>query len=195
MVRKETNFSANEWIPKKEDGVVPWDSKQYYEEGVIYAFTCNPKMQYDLHTDRHHRPSLEVEHFINCIARHIKHACHFKVVPEMSHFGRWHWHGVIKLTDVFEFYSSCLPLLVSKSSFKICPITDSDGWSSYMYKNQKIMEEGCLYNDIPYEVTPQTKMDETEERVDCDACEKKKAQNLGRLLKKSKRYPRPVSEL
>lgn len=184
MVKKNPTFFYHEWSPREEDGVAEWNSKQMYEEGVVYAFTVNPAMQYDLFKDRASRPELEVAHFKNCIGRHIKHACTYKLVPEISNYGRWHWHGVIKIKDAFEFYSSCLPLLRNKSSFTICPIQDKDGWTSYMYKNQEIMEAGCLYNDVPYEITSETKVEDEMEKHDCDACEKKKAQNFPWLQSK-----------
>lgn len=103
-----------------------------------YAITINPQDKYQ---------------FFNKVERHDKclHKMRDDVLqtlesydyilwPELSPKGRFHVHGKIRVVDKINFYSYCVPALLSRGTLVIKLIEQEDEWNKYCTKQSEYHE-------------------------------------------------------
>lgn len=116
---------------------------------VEYTFTYNPKIQpYDAD-----RGVLDVINWHNNIVNIVKRLqyCSLKMYPEISQGSRFHYHGVIVIKDVLNFYIFDLPILKEDSALEIDNIQDATVWKTYYTKCKHLMEPLYKKYKCPYE--------------------------------------------
>lgn len=80
--------------------------------------------------------------------------CEITSVPEVSPKGRVHFHGLLSIDNVINFYLFDLQKLMGFGSLKIATIADSEVWRIYMYKQEALMKPFCEdVHAIVYEYT------------------------------------------
>lgn len=108
-----------------------------------YAFTFNPSIQPDafphlsVYVDNIKKMLLELQY------------CNVILFPEMSHKGRWHYHGYIQIISVPSFFMEDIPLLQKISQYEIDSIGDYN-WALYVMKCQHYMTKYCEDKCTPY---------------------------------------------
>lgn len=117
-----------------------------------YAITISPNNtnQFSGHTDR----------FKHTIHQHsftwLKDLCktsEIKLYMEFSPEGRIHYHGTIKINDIFKFYQDLFPMLNDHFTCVIKPIKDQEWIQTYCQKQAHIIQPYCEENNIDYPLT------------------------------------------
>lgn len=111
-----------------------------------YTFTYNPETQ-------PRRPNMMIDliSWHNGMDHKFKRKyCQIEAVPEISSNGRFHYHGLIKITNIMKFYIEDLPVLRDGATYEIDTISDMTAWKTYMYKQQYLMEPLTKEYGIPY---------------------------------------------
>jgi len=121
------------------------------EVGVQYAFSWNLVEQpVEI---KNGKSTLYLKEYYNMVIRRLNlfRYCEIIMYPEVSEHGRYHFHGVITLSDVILFFLLDMPLLKHNSSYKISTISDMEGvWRPYMYKGEFLMKPLCKKFELPY---------------------------------------------
>lgn len=81
----------------------------------------------------------------------LRHA-NVHVILECSPKGRLHFHGVIKINDVIEFYMTDLKKLKHYGAIEIDTIGDDEIWLTYIYKQRKYMKGYADKHEMHYEI-------------------------------------------
>lgn len=132
------------------------EKKQMYKKEKTYSITISCGFQATRKEYRDRRPLSEINHFVRNFALKLARFSTFQFYPEISRNGYWHWHGVIKILNVFRFHLEILPYLKTASVFEIDTIEDPEVWSNYMTKDMEVMEPALSALNLPYKVTPLT---------------------------------------
>lgn len=106
-----------------------------------YTITLNPKNQFFDETATRHTPRLAecIDYLYECLA-YLKNV-RIELYPEISSLGRVHYHGILKVYDIFEFYLKDIPMLKDICSFEIDKIDSMETWIKYCTKQKSIMEK------------------------------------------------------
>lgn len=150
-------------VSLKDAFVAP--SLETIKKGMMLAVTLNPKTQYELISDIDDRIEKLNASYI-CFALSLSYA-DFKLYPELSPSGRWHYHGWIIIRDPARFYMKELDVLKEFGTYAIKHTThatfaDGDAfhgdaiWNLYCIKQKHIMEPLCWGAGITYVKRPQT---------------------------------------
>lgn len=120
--------------------------------GTSYAFSWNLEQQ---PTDtRNGRTHIYLRDYYNLVIRRLNqlHYCNICLYPEISSMGRFHFHGIIEITDIVHFYLCDMPLLKHDSSFEIDTIDNYENWMSpkYVFKCKSVMMPFCESHQLPY---------------------------------------------
>lgn len=116
------NHNAMHQAPAPEDVII----------GELYSFSFNPsRTPKDGHLGK----------FINDMHTFIDglNNCTIDMSPELSRMGRLHFHGVITIDKIIEFYLYDLHKLKDAGTFEIDTIQDIVKWNEYVYKQSKLM--------------------------------------------------------
>lgn len=121
--------------------------------GKTYSFSYNPvKQPYQMLSKiGNSMVDLITWHNYNDMIFKSMKNCKIRVVPEISSSRRWHYHGMIEITDVMKFFIEDLYKMNDISSYEIDEINDLEKWSNYCSKQEKIMKPYCQKYGIPYE--------------------------------------------
>ncbi len=125
-----------------------------YKKDEIYSFTVNPSdagqffRGNSIHRIRD-AINYNVKHFNNILVDYSD----ITLYPEISRQGRIHYHGYIRINDVFNFHVNTLHKLKDKYIYEIDTIKDSDIWSKYILKDKSIMEPALRALGLPYKMT------------------------------------------
>lgn len=152
MPKKIKNFNLK--IPKQVNLKSP-----LREPNVEYSFTFNPATQHTMIRELSERAYREI-HSMLVVLKHIRkyNACKITLYPEVSSKGRWHWHGYIIITDVYNFYVRCVPTLENTGMYEIDDINDPEIWKLYISKDEKIMKPNLLAERLPYMICDDTEL-------------------------------------
>lgn len=134
------------------------------QNDILYTFTINPndKKQYYHQSRRVKLIVSGVTEFLNT----FKDFSEYTLYPEFStpnatktKLGpRLHYHGIIKFTNVMEFYKRGYLSLLKWCMFEIDTIEDRSIWKKYCHKNTLIVKPWFESNKIPYKITHQSRL-------------------------------------
>lgn len=99
-----------------------------------------------------------MEHFQKVFKRKLEPFCTYKLYPEISKKGRWHYHGYLKIHDVFGFHAVSLPILDDNSKYEIDVINDESIWAIYTQKDDKVMKPAMQSRGLPYPLCHDSKL-------------------------------------
>ncbi len=111
----------------------------------VYTFNISPSKQF-----KKDRLQEQIHHLVKILSYHKynKHIFNAHLYPELSPFGRFHWHGRIQILEPLEFYLLIVPKLLERATVVIKPIEHNDIWHTYetkqlnlwkkLYPNQKL---------------------------------------------------------
>lgn len=115
------------------------NDKKMLSAGLCYTFTLNPCDECQFMKKRRDR-DVYVTEALQATLGEIKKHFKYILVPEISHKGRYHFHGYIEIINVSQFYLYAIPKLMGFSRIEIDTIKDHQIWANYIYKNREIME-------------------------------------------------------
>lgn len=78
--------------------------------------------------------------------------CKIICYMEISSKGRFHYHGLVMVTDIPRFIINDLAKLRHYGTYEIDEIKDKTVWLDYCLKQQRFMEKYCKDNDMLYKV-------------------------------------------
>lgn len=130
--------------------------KTMYEKDYRYALTINCKTQHDTLKYKNSRAYEEIKYCINRIVKRMKDTANIMLIPEISRGGRWHWHGILIIKEVYKFHAMVLPFLPTVCQYEIDTIDDPDVWRDYIYKDEDIMRPAIELQGLTYEITNET---------------------------------------
>lgn len=78
--------------------------------------------------------------------------CTLNVYLEISHKGRFHYHGWITPTSIPEFIINDLAKLRHYGTYEIDHIGDNEKWKTYVKKQERFMKDYALKNDMHYQI-------------------------------------------
>lgn len=114
-------------LPKLED---------YPENGLLMAFTINPKEQWFMIPDRYVRVKAHV------VALLESYNAKYELYAEVSPESRIHWHGYVKIYDYFKWVLNDLPQILDEATIAIKDTLGIDKnvieWDKYCMKQQGI---------------------------------------------------------
>lgn len=124
-----------------------------FEKDVVYCFTVNPSdagQFFKATTIQRMRYATEY----NCkhLNRILGDYTDFTLYPEISRQGRIHYHGYIRVNDIFNFHLFCINRLKDIYVYDIHIINDSDIWSTYIHKDKSVMKPALQALSLPYKV-------------------------------------------
>lgn len=122
-------------------------------EGVEYSFSFNPEDQ--PHFDRFYNMKLNTlsnwsDNQFDILTS-LKY-CTVNVYLEISSKARFHYHGVIKIHHIPNFYIHDLAKVRNYGTYEIDYIKDIEVWTSYVTKQKHIMEDYCNKHNMKYNV-------------------------------------------
>lgn len=103
-----------------------------------YAITINPQDKYQFF-NRVNRITDCLHKMRDDVLQHIG-SYDYKIWPELSPKGRFHVHGIIRVTDKINFYLYCVPALLSRGTLVIKEIEDPLIWEEYCKKQSELHE-------------------------------------------------------
>jgi len=106
----------------------------------VLTFTLNPSDTPYINTKNNRKVLLES--FFNDIIKGLGKLryCDYKIYPEISSTGKWHFHGTITITDIMNFYLYDVPLMQALGAIEIDTIKDLDIWLAYCTKQAELMK-------------------------------------------------------
>jgi len=124
----------------------------------ILTFSVNP-VATPYKTKRKGERVLNLPPFLNSIIKRLSKLryCDYKLNPEISCNGKWHFHGEIKITEIINFYCFDLPLLQELGAFEIDTIKDIEIWRTYCTKLKELTEPYLRSLKINYEINKNSK--------------------------------------
>lgn len=102
----------------------------------LYAFNYNPEAQPKVGKLNSVKEWWELIEYIVCGNMRY---CNVKLYCEISSTGRYHFHGYIRLTEIYGFYTIDNPLLVQHGTVVMKEI-ENDDWEDYILKQQYFMQ-------------------------------------------------------
>lgn len=179
--KQTTKNAAN--VFKPQHSIVPYEDVIL---GQLYAVTINPTDEH-----QHMRCSVTDNRINGCylsLVGNLLLPCKettaaWKLYPELSAKGRFHWHGYIKIFDVVDFYLNFLPGLLKKCTFVMKKLftdsyldsidgsydesNDTDAWESYCTKQESLHKyiTSHTFCAAPYE---SNKWIETNDNINID---------------------------
>lgn len=106
---------------------------EYIKCNQKYAISLNPFNQY-----------ATLKHSIDVLYKHLSETLGIEelvLYPEHSPTGRFHYHGTIVISDIFDFYHHTLPKFRLSYTFEIDSVHDPKVWEAYCSKNRHYMRE------------------------------------------------------
>lgn len=134
-------------LKKKHSCVKPEDMVTFHR----YSFSYNPEDQPDVQRF-YCMKLLEYESWFGRyydIFDSLKYSS-VRTFVEISSQGRIHFHGYIKINDIYQFFFHDMKKLKCYGTFEIDQITDPLKWDLYIKKQKHFMEEFCFKNHIIY---------------------------------------------
>jgi len=106
----------------------------------MLTFTLNPSDT--PYINRKGERKVILEPFFNDIIKGLGKLryCEYKLYPEISSTGKWHFHGTIQLTNIINFYLYDVPLMQELGAIEIDTIKDLDIWMAYCTKQAELMK-------------------------------------------------------
>lgn len=86
--------------------------------------------------------------------------CTVQMVPELSRLGRLHFHGIVSIDKIMQFYLSDIHKLMKEGTVYIDTIDDLGLWNEYMFKQRTLMQDFIESNhsrEIKYLVTSRSR--------------------------------------
>lgn len=110
---------------------------------ATYTFTISPREQYTNGSTN----TILKQHLQNILSIINKLGTHkdyyFKLYPELSKTGRLHYHGIIRISNPFNFFLN-LQKVIDDCTMEIDTIEDPDVWTQYTQK------QAHLWKDVSY---------------------------------------------
>lgn len=119
-------------------------SPETMETSVYYSISINPAVQPVGHKLAEFFCDVDAQ-----MKKIFKNAS-VEVVPELSAGSRWHFHGLIQISDIVEFFLEDLPALRAQASYEIDTIADQSKWLDYVYKSRHLIEPYLTRYQIDY---------------------------------------------
>ncbi len=127
--------------------------KKMYEKDVIYSFTVNPSDAGQFFkVNIIHRMRMATEYNLKHLNQILSNYSDYTLYPEISRHGRIHYHGYIRVNDIFYFHLYSLYRLKEIYMYEIDTISDNDIWSKYIHKDKSIMKPALEGLGLPYKV-------------------------------------------
>lgn len=122
--------------------------------GKTYAITINMSNDYQ-HFKKNglHRPREVVANHMAFLAKRFNTWCEYELYPEISMAGRWHYHGILKVTDAFHYHVCEAHRIADTANVKIDVLLteeDVNKFSGYMRKDRELMESSLKKLNLPY---------------------------------------------
>ncbi len=124
-----------------------------YKKDVVYSFTINPS------DAGQYFKATTIQRFRQFTDYNFKHLntilldyCDITVYPEISRQGRIHYHGYIRINDIFNFHLFSLHRLKEVYIYEIDTIDKSTKWSEYIHKDKSVIEPALQALGLPYKV-------------------------------------------
>lgn len=126
--------------------------------GNNYTFNLNPNTA-PTDIKRNGELSLQVPPWFNHIVKGLNKLryCKYTLYHELSPGAKWHYHGVITITEVINFFIFDVFELKKLGAFEIDTIKDLDIWMTYCTKQRAILEPFMKSLRVPYIITEKTK--------------------------------------
>lgn len=133
-------------------------SPELVQLNTEYTFTVNPELT-PYQTKRKGEKCLVLPPFINSIIKSLAKLrfCEYELRHEISCHGKWHYHGIIKIKDVINFYCFDIPLIKEIGCFEIDTILDKDKWKIYLTKLEGVLRPYMEKLKLPYIINGNTK--------------------------------------
>lgn len=126
-------------------------------DGVPYAFSLNPDVSREVKVpDRAKMELMDGEAYAKKVTAKVMvllkklNYCKVDLRPELSRNGRWHYHGLIYITNIVQFLLEDIPLIEQCGSSEMDTIKDSDVWNHYVFKSHDFMQPWCKSRNIAY---------------------------------------------
>lgn len=123
-----------------------------YKLGIWYQFSINPDDKYQFWKDttsRAYKAHSKVLRKIHLCPKGFSYRLYPEFAPKT---GRLHYHGYIRIEDIFDFECFGLPYLTDWCHIDIDTIENKDIWDKYISKNKKHMLKGFKALCLPYYV-------------------------------------------
>lgn len=105
--------------------------------GAPYAVTINPTDEF-----QHWNSACRVTSCYDSLEQKILWGtittCQWRLYPELSSKGRFHWHGFVTVWDPVKFYLLNIHHILKRATFVMKPLEDDDGrWFDYCLKQHE----------------------------------------------------------